>query len=375
MKGVARPGQRGGSCDTTPGDLGRGNPPAWGGRRGCAPGVRAGSPRLAPGGRSSDGPALPLRGAGARSALAGPPRRALCGHAVRRAGDAALLCQPSRYPSWRSAGTEGKGRALSPGPRPPPDSAPAERAHAAPSAERSHQAPRRAARGRGRKRLRVLSPRAQGAGAGAAGRPAWGVAAPGAGPWGRARARGGRGPRRGAGTWPPGLRSSGGRRAGSAPVLLSARGPRGRSRRSCAPLRGRRRAAAGRWAWCGGARCGGGPGGPGARLPQAARAGGAGRGAAGVLRGRRVVRGRWDSASLGRAVLGVHLPPQGVSVRMGRAFGWRTSHPSTRTQRSGCGGRYGGHPGVRSGRTCRPCPLEELRQTGDWWTRGGPPRR
>ena len=390
------------------------------GPRSCAPGVRAGSPRLAHGGRSSDSPALSLRGAGPRSALAGPPRRALCRHAVRRAGDAALLCQPSRYPSWRSAGTEGKGRTLSPrrpegaavsqqrvSPQPGATStagrSPGRACASAPSAKRS---------GGPTARRAPINPRAAppagGAGSACAfaapERRAQARAPPGdqRGAWsrpargrkGRSRARRGRGPRRG----------GAGSLAARSAVL---RGPAGwvcalpslpTSARAAGPARSVlavegaaqswRRAAAGRWAWCGGARSGGGPVGLGTRLPQVARAGGTAA-ACPLLVGPGPECSVGSALSAAGGTLGCWagpctaftcrlrpLPPQSVSVRMRRAFGWSISHPNTHTRGVGAEGGTGGHPGVRGGRTYRPCPLEELRQTGGGrWIRGEPPRR
>lgn len=318
----------------------------------CCSGAQ-GRARPWPGLRDGHSADTPSGGRATQPFCANPPGTPPGARQERRARDA---------PSARGLARRRTQPPPSPRTRPPPRSAPINPRAAPPAGGAgsacAFSAPERRAQARAPPGdRRGAWPRRRGAARG--GRAHAGGGAHGAGP---APGRLVCAPRRAGG---PGLRPS------FSPRAARAAGPA----RSCAPLRGRRRAAAGRWAGGGGARSGGGPGGPGARLPQAARAGGAGRGAAGVRRGRRVVSGRWDSALLGRAVLGVHLPPQGVSVRMGRAFGWRTSHPNTHTQRSGCGGRYGGHPGVRSGRTYRPCPLEELRQTGDRWTRGGPPRR
>lgn len=352
MKGVARPGQRrAGIALPTSAVVTRPHGAA-------AAAALPGSCRL-PGSPPADGHGRPRPARSGAQGRARPWRASATGTLRTRrpaGGRRSRLCQPSRYPSWRSAGTEGRGRALGRGPQSPAGLGPAERARG-PQRGALHQARAAPARGRGRAPARS-QPASARRRRRRRRRPAWGVARPARGRGG-GRAHRGRGPRRGAGTWPPGLRSSGGWPAGWVATPCS----RARPARPVPPLVRAPEGGAARpqveWAWCGGARCGGGAGRAGRPAPPGS-AGGGGRAGRGTRPG-----APWAARCprpVGLCVAGqgrarrVHLPPQGVSVRMGRAFGWRTSHPSTRTQRWVRRGRYGGHPGVRSGRTCRPCP-------------------
>lgn len=284
-----------------------------------------GSPRRTVLGR----PALRSRGRRARSgwrasATASALRTQV---GVRQAGDAALLCQPS-VPLLALGRNGGQGTALGPGPRPPPDSAPP--SARGPQRGRSIKpAPRRRRRGgsacafsarerraeRGRRRNR---------------RGAWPRPAP--RPSGSGRAHAGRGPRRGAGTWPPGLQSS---RAGRLPGLRPSFSPR--AARAAGPT------ARARLYGGGAAR----PqvGGPGAAArgaaeagqagrpaSQAARAGGAGRGAAGAPWAARCPRpGRTLRRWAGPCSAFTCRPRVLVSGWGGLSGGG--PHPSTRTQR------------------------------------------
>lgn len=231
MKGVARQGREGVS-DTTPGDLGCGNPPAWAAAALRLPGSVPAPPGPPPA-DGPDGPALPPGAQGARPGRASAT--GTCGHR-RPAGGRQAFC--ANLPAPPGALRNGRRTRLQLGParrrtRPPPS------AHAAPSADASSSpAPRRPRAGPEAPARFSACERAQ---AGAAGRPAWGVdAAPGAGPRARARGGGAHGAGPAPGRRPAVLGAGGlGLRPSFSPRAARAAGPAARALSGAAP-RGRR---------------------------------------------------------------------------------------------------------------------------------------